>query len=393
MNFKSSTLLFVFLLTALFAFAQQDIDGSFEHDGNTRLYRVHLPTGYMPGDNLPLVINLHGFGSTSLEQLVYSNFNALADTAKIMVVYPQGLVGTTTWGAVGSSWDAYFGTGIDDLGFIDELIDRLYTDYNIDLSRVYSTGMSNGGFMSYRLACELSDRVAAIASVTGSMAFSQISNCTPNRSVPVLEIHGTSDLVVNYNGITGFTPSIPSVVDFWVNHNSCDPTPTMITVPNVSVIDNTTTTAERYTCDEDTKVWLYTVANGSHTWPGAFPIPGAGTTSQDFSATQLIWEFFSQYTHPNPREGTIVSTSEVTPVSEWMNVFPNPFTDQLTIQLKSDEIETVRLRDLLGRTIMEMESLQGQQDLTLTTASLQSGFYFLEASTQIENVVIKLVKE
>ncbi len=392
MRIKILSLCFSMLLFAVAAFGQQDIDGSFEHDGSTRLYRVHLPPGYSPGMSLPLVINMHGFGSTSLEQLVYSNFNSLADTANILVVYPQGLVGTTTWGASGASWDAYFGTGIDDLGFLDRLIDQLFTDYQIDLSRVYSTGMSNGGFMSYRLACELSDRIAAVASVTGAMAFQQINNCDPDRPVPVLEIHGTSDLVVPYNGINNFTPSIPVVVDHWVNHNNCDPNPEMISVPNISTTDNTTTTANRYSCDDNTKVWFYTVASGSHTWPGAFPLPGAGNTSQDFSATSLIWEFFNQFTHPNPREGTVVSTSEINPINEWAAVFPNPFLEQLTVQLKSPEVETLRLIDVFGKELLRQEGVNGEQQVDLSTDRLQSGFYFLELSTKSEKVVIKLVK-
>ncbi len=207
--------LFAFLFISLMLDAQS-IDKTLEWDGITRQYRVYLPADFDETQSLPLVFNFHGYGSSNVEQVFYSQFNDVADEFNFILVYPMGLednTGTT-------HFNSYFGTSdVDDVGFTSHMIDRIYTDYNIDLTRVYSTGMSNGGFMSYRLACELSDRIAAVASVTGSMAFPQFDNCTPSRPVPTMEIHGTLDATVPYNGATGFIPPIQEVVDFWVTQN------------------------------------------------------------------------------------------------------------------------------------------------------------------------------
>ena len=113
---------------------------------------------------------------------------------------------------------------VDDIGFLNSLIDFLGNEYNIDLDRVYSTGFSNGGYMSYTLACELSDKIAAIASVTGSMYINQPILCNPERPIPVMQIHGTMDLTVPYIG-SNTSESINDVISFWVNFNECSNDP------------------------------------------------------------------------------------------------------------------------------------------------------------------------
>ena len=374
--------------------AQQDINGSFEHDGETRDFIIHLPTGYQDGVVLPMVINMHGFGSNNFQQQLYTSFDLIADAENFIVVYPQGLVRTTAWGATGASWDAYFGTGVDDLGFLDKLIDHLYTFYNIDLARVYATGMSNGGFMSYRLACELSERIAAIASVTGAMVFQQFNNCTPDRPVPIMEVHGTSDNTVPYSGIQFLTPSIPEVVAFWVEHNNCITPQETTDIPDINMTDNTTTSIDAYTCDDDTEVLFYTIQNGGHTWPGAVPIPSLGNTSLDFIGSQHIWDFFDKHSHPNPKGGTLLADeTPLTFAPEGVSVFPNPANETLFIRYEQREDLEVRILNVAGQPIREYGPLEGRFFSELSIAGLATGMYFIEVKTPSSTSITKIYKQ
>ena len=226
----------VFAFSAIHLNSQQDIVSTFEHDGEVREFEVHLPPSYDANMTWPLVINMHGLGSNRVEQKFYSGFNVVADTGDFLVVYPQGLE-VNFGGQVLPHWNANFGTGVDDVGFLSRLIDSLIANYNVDPERVYSTGMSNGGFMSYTLACELSEKITAIASVTGSMTALALFACDPGKPVPVMQIHGTADPVVDFNG----TPTIDAVVDFWVENGGCDPLPTVEMIPDIDMSDGTTT--------------------------------------------------------------------------------------------------------------------------------------------------------
>ena len=123
-------------LLSIISIAQSIEDHSLFHvlEAKNRTYKVHTPTDYDTSKSLPLVINMHGFGGSNTQHISYTQFNSIADTGNFIVVYPQGLVGTTTWGWTDTQWDAYYGTGTKDLEFLDTLIDQMYYDYNIDLS-------------------------------------------------------------------------------------------------------------------------------------------------------------------------------------------------------------------------------------------------------------------
>ncbi|MBK7441520.1 MAG: hypothetical protein IPI65_08315 [Bacteroidetes bacterium] len=157
----------------------------------------------------------------------YNNFNPIADTAGFLTVIPNG-----TLDIFGNRyWNCFIapGTGVDDVAFLSALIDSLDAEYNIDLNRVYSTGMSNGGFMSHTLACELSNRIAAIASVAGSIDEDRMPFCDPQHNTPVMQIHGNADGTVPYDGAFGFL-SVDSVVSYWVNKIECNEAPTFTAI-------------------------------------------------------------------------------------------------------------------------------------------------------------------
>ena len=262
------------------------------------------------------------------------------------------------------------------MGFLSALIDQLWNEYDIDLSRVYSTGMSNGGYMSYQLACSLSDRIAAIASVTGSMTVITDSDCDPQRAVPVLQFHGTSDIVVNYNGIPGFSLPLEDVIDYWVDQNGCATTPDTTDIPNTDTTDNSTVELFTYgNCADDTAVEFYKITGGGHTWPGAFPFGVSGATNQDIQASPLIWEFFNRFTHPDPRPGSpVVSTGSLS-VRTDLTVSPNPTDGPLRIQLPYAAPATLRLTDSYGREVQRITVSGAVHQLALN--QLPSGIYWL----------------
>jgi len=378
---KIYTSCFIFLFSISFGFSQQLINAEIFHDGELREYSVFLPSSYQAGQSLPMVFNLHGFGSNGTEQILYSALNAVAQTENFIVVTPEGLVRQTAIGQTGSHWNAYFGTDVDDVSFLSLVIDRVYTDYNIDLARVYSTGMSNGGYMSHRLACELSDRITAIASVAGGVFNEQLDNCSPSRAVPVMQIHGTNDGVVDYNGIPLFAPSIPELVGHWVDHNNCSTVADTIEIANISTTDNSTVEKLEYNNgDEGSKVWFYIVDNGGHTWPDALiDLPGE-VTNYDFNASEHIWEFFSQFVHPNPAEGTMILANKNTFV-ENIKVVARPITQELAITSDVSDILTVRVFDLLGKMVLEMNSSEAQQEVILEIGNVQNGIYVATVET------------
>ena len=189
------------------AFSQQTITASITHGGLQRDYILYVPANYTGTTAVPLLFNFHGYTSNATEQMWYGDFRAIADTAGFLIVHPEGKLDGSGNTHFNVGWG---GSSINDVGFTSALIDSLLLDYSIDEDRVYSTGMSNGGFMSYQLACELSDRIAAIASVTGSMNMGWFNSCNPNHPMPIMEIHGTADGNVPY-------ATIPSIMDFWAN--------------------------------------------------------------------------------------------------------------------------------------------------------------------------------
>jgi len=388
---KFKTLLFLFLCTANITIAQTSTKTTM-HDGEERVYDVYLPTNYVAGEALPLVINMHGLGSNKAEQTFYAGFNAVANTNNFIVVHPQGLT-ANVGGTASTHWNANFGTGVDDIGFLSRIIDEVYADYGINLAKVYATGMSNGGYMSYVLACELSDRITAIASVTGAMTTVAVANCNPQRPVPVMQIHGTADAVVAYGGDGQFTLAAADAIGYWVEHNGCEIADRMtIPVEDIDQMDNSTASLELYpTCNEGTEVHFYTIQNGAHTWPGALAIPGLGVTNQDLKATQVIWEFFNKFTHPNPAE-VIVSTQNLRanlPVS----IAPNPFTSDILVSNDGSETLSMHLVNILGQSIQDLPNLAPFSRENLAFPDLQNGIYFLILENEEGRMVKKLVKE
>ncbi|MFZ1678755.1 MAG: PHB depolymerase family esterase, partial [Saprospiraceae bacterium] len=357
--------IYFILCLPLLVSSQQTINGSILHDGLQRDYILYVPASYVPGTPAPLVFNFHGYTSNAFEQMFYGDFRPIADTAGFLVVHPLGTVdqlGNTHWNV---GWGT---SNVDDIGFTSALIDSLSAQYNIDQNRIYSTGMSNGGFMSYFLACGLSDRIAAIASVTGSMNVTQLTTCDPQHPMPVMEIHGTSDPTVAYTGNIIFAP-IASVVAYWVEFNACHTPPDINSIPDINTSDGCT--AEHYLYSNGTNgvdVEHYKIINGVHAWPGS-AFGGVGT-NQDMNASKEIWRFFSRY----DIHGLIQTTAtgdHIKPHS--ILIYPNPANTTITIKLDSDQPTHYTLSTLFGQVVMSGNSYSPTYDLDVQT--IQPGMY------------------
>ena len=254
------------------------------HDGMTREYILYVPDSYDGTSEVPLMLNFHGYGGIASQYLKYADMRSLADTGNFILVYPQGalLDGDPHWNS-GLESDQNK-SDVDDFGFVEALIDEITSNYNIDSARVYACGYSNGAFFTYALACYHSDRVAAIGSVAGTMMEETHDNCSPSHPTAMINIHGTMDFVVPYDGGSEGLLSIDEVLGYWTSFNNTSDTPVEGSANDSGV------TIEHYsypTGDNDTSVEHYKVIDGGHVW---FDISFDGSDT-----SRLIWDFVSRF--------------------------------------------------------------------------------------------------
>lgn len=286
--FLSSLLLFI----STAASAQQKNE-SIIVDHMRREFVTYLPNGIE--DTAPVIISLHGRLGTAIRQMTFADFRPIADRDKVIVVCPQGIE---------RSWNDGRGTPansrrVDDVKFIDELITYIIDTYHADPSRIYVTGMSNGGFMTSRLACELQKRIAAVAVVAASM--DQDMGYQPAEPMPVMYIQGTKDPLVPFTGgkMKGAGGSIYShenVLKKWADVDQCDSKPVITNLP-ILVNDGTSVQREEYSGAGGLKVLGFTIVDGGHTWPGGtqyLPKFMIGQLSRNLNACDEIWKFFKE---------------------------------------------------------------------------------------------------
>lgn len=282
-------------------------DTAFRHssaitvDGLSRSYVVNLPPNYYQAGDFSLVIAMHGGGGWAEQFEKSSKLTEKANAAQFVVVYPNGVKGdgllkAQTWNA-GGCCDYAVQHNINDVKFISQLIDKLVTDYKINPKKVYATGHSNGGMMAYRLACELSDKIAAIAPNSSTMVVTK--PCNASRAVPVLHMHSRLDSNVPYTGGVGtgfsnhYNPPLDSVLNVWSLKNTC------ITKAQVLVNNSQYTFTKWSDCNGNTSIQYYLTKDGGHAWPGGTPGGLVGDTpSTSINANDLLWAFFQQYQLP-----------------------------------------------------------------------------------------------
>jgi polyhydroxybutyrate depolymerase len=362
------------------AFAQQTINASITHDGMQRDYILYVPAIYDGTTNVPLLFNFHGYTSNAQQQMFYGDFRPISDTANFIVAHPQGTLDNTGNTHFNVGWG---GSTVDDVSFTSALLDTLISQYAIDNERVYSTGMSNGGYMSFRLACELSDRIAAVASVTGAMSPTTLNSCSPTHMTPIMQIHGTADGTVPYNG-AAWSSSVADILDYWKTYNALNPAPFIESMPDIDGTDGSTVEREAYLDNNGCMIVThFKIANGGHTWPGApFDIGG---TNYDIDASTEVWGFLSQF-NINGVIGNCQSAGNNELDLDVYSIYPNPAKDIITVEGLNTEAQHVQLITLAGKVLLEVE-LDATNN-TLNLSKIPAGNYLLT----IGNTTISLSK-
>jgi polyhydroxybutyrate depolymerase len=346
------------------------ITSSFMFDGVSRSYITYLPTNYSATKSYPLVFVLHGLTQNGSGIMNYSNFNAIAEANQFIAVYPTGTGFPTSWNAtIGAA-------GTNDFGFINALCDTLEKNYSIQKFRIFSCGFSNGGFLSHMLACQ-STRFAAIAAVSGTMTDGTFTACNPGKSIPVLQIHGTTDAIVNYNGAAGINKSVDDIINFWTTKNACPATPTTTAMPDVSTTDNSTVDSINYApCANSARVQLLKITGGGHQWPNANGLSGLGTLNKDINTAQSIWNFFNAVAP--------LSVKNIT--TNHLSISPNPATN--TLSINNAEPSNLYVYNLQGQLL-----LQTNNATSISVASLANGTYYLQMRNASNDKVSSVVFE
>lgn len=288
---KTTLALIVLLSLATQAAAQEK---SLLYKDIKRKYIVYTPASYdsRPQQRFPVVLNYHGGGMTMREQMLYTQMNRTAEREQFIVVYPQGIK---------QDWNVGFGMdykeGSDDVGFTDAMLGQLRQQFRIDPQRVYATGLSRGGFFSLRLAAELPQWFAAVASVGAPMPQPVVAHHASKAKVGVMIMHGTADSITAYEGKATAYLSAPATYAYWLQHNGlAGATPVQRTIQRDRDQRSEVIHAEQGA--GGISVALVTVKEGGHTWPGAdgfnLGLP-LGLTNSDIDANATIWEFFSKH--------------------------------------------------------------------------------------------------
>jgi polyhydroxybutyrate depolymerase len=267
--------------------------GTIVSSGQKRNYLLYIPKSYDPAKPTPLVITLHTSMSWDSAAMAISQWNSVADDNGFLVVYPEGTGrGPKSWAMVGSETPAR----MPDVLFIAALIDKLGASYNIDQTRIYANGMSNGGGMAFVLSCTLSDRIAAVGMVSAGLD-PDWNWCTDHRPVPVIAFHGTGDPICPYNGGPsklggGMFPNVPEFFAEWSRRNQCGPN----SIESMGAAD---VTLLQYTgCANEADVVFYTIKGEGHQWPGGRRIAAewmVGPYSHSIDATRQMWAFFYEH--------------------------------------------------------------------------------------------------
>ncbi len=378
---KNLLALFFLLITTSLS-AQYD---SIFVDGIFRTYQLHLPTDYNGSTELPMVIAMHGGFGSGPQLETQSKLSEKADDANFIVVYPEGvpsLLNIRTWNAGGCCGYA-MNNDIDDVGFISALIDSLSNELAIDNNRIYATGMSNGAFMSFRLACELSEEIAAIAPVAGTM---NVDQCEPSRAVPIIQFHSFEDSNVPYLGGIGdgvsnhYNPPIDSVQNAWAVMNGCN-------IINDTLYNGSDYTHIRWSdCDCMYEQQFYITTDGGHSWPGGMQTAIGDLPSEFINANDLMWDFFQLYSLE-------CETSAVRENPELQfKVFPNPAESQVFIEFPSQIPNDGRLKvqDVNGKLLFS-EKIKGTRN-EIDLSAFPAGIYFLHFENTSFSVIEKVVK-
>jgi polyhydroxybutyrate depolymerase len=358
-------LLFAFLLSVpLFAQWQNK---TLNHASGVRQYRVYVPTNYNVANPASLVLTLHGLGD-NMTNFSGIGFDQLAETNNIIVVCPQALndpLAGTAWNS-GAGPSYYIpNSGVDDVGFISSLIDRVSLDYAINPNKVFSCGFSMGGFMTEKLAVQLNNKIKAFASVAGTFGngILPVAAGAPGRPVSIAHFHGTSDGTIAYTGNT-YGNDVDVLINYWKTNNQSNTVPVHTTLPN-NAADGYTVDHYKYTSPNNNSVIeLFKVNGADHVWL---------TAANDISYTTEIWNFFNRYTQ------TTLSTSNFENLRSNLSVYPNPTDDKINFSVSDsnrNEFFDLKVYDLSGREVLSKKGQFVDGNYILSLENFNNGIYF-----------------
>jgi len=362
---KKLFLLFV-ILFSYNVFSQTLVTFSF--DGQTRKYYKYVPNIYDSQKPIPVVFCLHGLGD-NIDNFRNIAMHLLGEVDTFITIYPEALSSPygNAWNAGINFMGSIINENINDVNFLMAITDSLQTIYNIDTERIYFCGLSLGGFMAQRMACEKSDKIAAVASVAGTIGNSL--NCTPSRPIPICHFHGTNDQVVYYtNNLYGLDAE--ELVSFWINNNHCDSNYIYKTYPDV-VNDGILVESYYFNSPNNlSDVMFYKAIGADHIWLYS-PV-------NDISYTIEIWNFLKKF--------RLSSSQNINDFSEHnIQIFPNPTNSILTITFPlqyMNDFNHIEIYNTLGELVYSQKIHSLQNQITINLSDLSEGIYFLEILQQ-----------
>lgn len=361
-------LLFAIVITSFNLFAQQTNE-TLQVGTTTRTYVQYLPTGFDSAtESLPVVFCLHGIGDVATN-MANIGFNQMADTARFIAVYPQGMQNAFSQ----NSWNngAFLSSTADDISFFNQMIDSMILSYNADPTRIYVSGFSMGAIMTYHLACNLNARVAAIASMSGAMSSNDYNSCAPSYVTPLIHFHGTVDATVPYDASP--LPSLElatTSIDFWRNAHTC-----LTTADSTQLTDSAADgyTVDRFiyqNCTPLSSVEHWRINGGDHEY---FYEP-----NNDFTEAVEIWLFFRQWSHSNPASAGLTEMERNT-----FEIQSNPVQNKLKI--KSIKDQKVEIWSVMGEKINELKLNSGENVFNME--GYRSGMYFIRTKTSSQRLI------
>ena len=362
-----------FILAFLSVFrAESQILATMNHDGIDRTYNYYIPSDWTQGQQLPLLIVLHGLTQTGSGVMDITAFNAIAEDNKFIVCYPSG---------INNAWNANMNVSVstaDDKGFIEKLVHYFRDNFGTDPMRQYLSGFSNGGFMSHKMACESNECFAAIATVSGNMSDTTYADCAPHYRTSVLHIHGTGDAVVPYSGGPATGVSVEATLEKWRSFLGCTNDPTTVSMPNNNLLDLSTADDIIYHNCSQSALEHIRVNAGGHQWPGINTwVGGVGTVNMDFYSPQVIWDFLKTKSCPNAGLNSMT-----------MDKFKYNSILESTFLLESDQPLKFECWNTIGQKVFD-----GESNDPIDVSNLKSGIYFLNLNIfNKENCKIKLIK-
>jgi len=374
---KIALLLTVIGLSALCS-AQQTLYETMMHNNKQREYILYIPANYTGNSSVPLVLNFHGWTQYNQEFMEQADFRPISDTAGFILVYPQGLedfLGLT-------EWRMNPGNPNNDILFTEALIDQISSQYNINPARIYSTGFSLGGYMSHALGCFLSERIAAIAPVKGSVYKYWTSLCSPQHPTPILKINNTSDLLVPYNG--GPTSlSVENIMRRSIQYNNCNVPPTVTLLPDIDPNDNIT--VKHFVCDggdNGVAVELFKEIDNSGGLGHDYPVSNS-LNPWYFDSPTEIWNFFYRY----DLFGSVSKTTHVhlSDNDLKLKLYPNPTRSILTVETGFSKPVEYEILSLMGERMLNGVIHSNTQQIDLSY--LPTNIYVLKVGSSTYKIM------